>query len=140
MVRWSMLGLMIGTGACSSDGAGSAAPDAATFTQVTEDVLVKSCALSTCHKVAEADSSQGLELDPADNQQMYDALVNGVSTVNGQPFVLPGDGLGSYLVLKLNGDASIDGGSMPPPFGLADVEPEAYEAVVSWIDAGAEND
>lgn len=139
MVRWSWLCVLV-LGACGGADGDSAEPVPPTFTEVSADVMAKSCALSTCHAIGEADASQSLELDPADTQQMYDALVNGVSAANGSAFVVPGDAMGSYLVLKLNGDASIDGGSMPPPFGLADVEPDAYQMVVDWIDAGAAND
>jgi hypothetical protein len=103
---------------------------AATFSQVRDDVLVPTCALSTCHA---AGSANGMELVAGSE---YEALVNVASiAAAGETLVVPGDSDGSYLVDKLEDADNIVGSPMPPPFGGLD--PAQIQMIRDWIDAGA---
>src|SRR5262245_41162433 len=99
-----------GTGDTSTTSA-----QAATFSEVRDQVLVPNCAISSCHA---AGDQNGMTLPPGGE---YDALVNVESqTAPGNTFVVPGDSTNSYIVRKLQGDAGITGTPMPPPFGNLD--------------------
>ena len=51
--------------------------------------------------------------------------------------VAPGNSEGSYVVHKIQGRATILGERMPPP-PRPMLTPEQIEAIVQWIDAGAQ--
>lgn len=104
----------------------------ASFTEVRDEILLNSCAFSSCHG---DQGSAGLTLT---TEGSYDALVNVPSTKSdGEVLVIPGDADGSYLVKKMEGAEGIVGDIMPPGAGLPE---EKIQAVRSWIDNGAPND
>lgn len=101
------------------------------FTSIRDEVLLPSCAFSSCHGGTNAG---GLVLDEAG---AYDALVGVESTAADATLVVPGDAAASYLMQKLDGDAGIEGDPMPPS-GLLDAR--TVERIRVWIDDGAAND
>lgn len=115
-------------------------PPPATFTEVRDELLVTSCALSSCHGGGTGD----LTMSADDPGAIYGALVD-VPSVH-DPAILrvkPGDPDNSFLIQKLEGthaNANEDNEAMPPPLGLADRDPEMIERVRSWIENGAPND
>lgn len=130
-------GLMVGAG-CGGGGetptptATPTAADLATFTRVQEEVLLLSCAFSSCH----GSGTGGLQLDASSS---YTNLVDVPSVqVPAVKRVVPGDPDGSYLMWKLEGTAGIVEDPMPPPSGNLDAERIAL--VRSWIAAGALDD
>lgn len=113
--------------------AGGCAPETVTFTEVKAEVLMTSCAASSCH--GSANGTGGLALTDAG---AYAAVVDVES--QGEPgkiLVVPGDAEASYLVHKLEGTHEV-GDAMPPPAGGHD--PEAIRRLKVWIDAGALDD
>jgi hypothetical protein len=126
---WLLLG---STGCVGDDGGKDTGTDggAATFSQVRDEVLVPSCALSSCHA---AGSPNGMELVAGSE---YQALVNAPSiAATGETLVVPGDADGSYVIDKLEDADNIVGSPMPPPFGGLD--PAQIQMIRDWIDAGA---
>jgi hypothetical protein len=108
---------------------------ALTFTEIRDDVLLGTCAISGCHGTG----SGGLTLDPAAPEAVYDALVNATGDA-GFTLVVPGDPDGSYLVQKLEGAAGISGGPMPVPTPLSETDPDVVAGIRAWIASGAPND
>lgn len=105
-------------------------PEASTLAQLQEDIFSPIC--SQCHIGAGA--PQGLRLDSEQNS--FDSLVEQPS--GQQPDVLrvaPGEPDQSYLVRKLAGDSSIDGGQMP--LGMTPLSAEQQAQVRDWIENGA---
>ena len=126
--------LLLACGAPQTD-SGSIDPDPgepATFTEVRDQILLNSCAFSSCHGDQEAG---GLALT---SEGSYSALVQVPSqAIPGETLVIPGDASGSYLVKKMEGAADIAGDEMPPGSILSE---DKLEAVRSWIDNGAQDD
>jgi hypothetical protein len=116
--------------ACADKAGDSAEPaEPATFTEVRDDILLLSCAFSTCHG---AQGAGGLTLD---EEGSFEALVNTPSEdLPGEIMVIPGDSEGSYLIKKLEGAEGIEGDEMPPGTTIGT---EKIERVKSWIDDGA---
>jgi hypothetical protein len=105
--------------------------DPATFTEVRDDILLLSCAFSSCH------GDQGAGGLTFDEEGSYDALVNSPSSaIPGETLVIPGDSAGSYLIKKLEGAEGIDGDEMPPGTSLGVPK---IDRVKSWIDDGAQD-
>lgn len=141
MQRWLVIPMMV---ACGGDKAADSEPAGPpTFTEIRDDVLFKSCALSTCHLPGE-DGAVGtilgehgmLVLDPSQPDAAYDALV-GFTGIYGHVLVVPGDPDASFLVAKITGaQGTNEGGAMPEPFGL-----DAITAgrVIEWVEIGAPN-
>lgn len=134
------LGAIIGAlAACG--GKGDTGTDEVTFTQVRDDVLLKSCGLSTCHK-PNADpalwaSESELVMDPDDPDAIYDAIVN-ATAATGKTLIVPNDVDGSFLITKSKAEQEpTEGDPMPPPFGLP---AEDIDLLVAWVNAGAPND
>lgn len=117
-----------------SDSGATAGP---TFTRVQDEILTPSCGLVTCHDSgATGTGTTGTSLVLV-GDAVYASLVDApVAELPGETLVVPGDSASSYIVAKVNGDAGIFGGPMPPPFGGLD--PQLVELLVDWIDAGAE--
>ncbi len=130
-MRWIPVAVgLIASSACKEE--------PATFTEVRDDILLNSCALSSCHGKGTGD----LTLDPDNPDTIYDAIVGVASTQNPDiQLVKPGDPDNSYLVMKLEASADItgEGDPMPPPFGMLERDPETVERVRSWIEDGAKN-
>jgi hypothetical protein len=104
-----------------------------TFSAVYDDVLVPSCAYSTCHLGA---GNAGLGWDDA--QGAYEALVSVPSTqVGTMDRVSPGAPDDSYLVWKLEEADGIVDDVMPPSVPLTS---DKLDLVRDWINAGALND
>lgn len=103
-----------------------------TFQQVEQTVLTLSCDFSGCH--AGSSASAGLDFSQPD---LYARLVNVPSAQKPElMLVKPGAASQSYLALKLLEAEGIVGEKMPPD---GEIEPEALQAVLDWIDAGAPN-
>jgi len=116
-----------------------------TFTEVQDDILSKSCALSSCHGggAGHLDLTEG---------HAYDSLVGvtpaGVNSTNpdypadvdvsDEILVIPNDSANSYLIKKLTGAPDINGSPMPD--GSTGFDPEKVAQIAEWIDDGAQDD
>ena len=101
-----------------------------TWENVRDTVLVPSCGFSTCHALPGAAGfgvdGETLAEELIDQPAFQDPTV---------PLVDPGNPDGSYLLMKLEGAAGIDGDPMPPPDGGMDAA--RVQLVRDWI-AGLE--
>jgi hypothetical protein len=104
---------------------------AATFTEVNARVLSIGCAFAACHAAVQPMGGLDLVTDP------YSALMNGVSPISQQRYLVPGDPEASYVFVKLAKDAPGFGARMPPNAPLSDAR---LALVRSWIAAGAKRD
>ncbi len=101
-----------------------------TLPQIQAVVFTPSCATSTCHAGGAPDAGLNLE-----DGQSYMNLVNITSTQDGNFLLVnPGDPDNSYLVQKVEGNASF-GNPMPPPAG--GLPAAQIQAIRDWIAAGA---
>ena len=99
-----------------------------TFAAVRDEILVPTCAFSSCH----GSGAGGLDIEAG---MSADALVDVASTaLPDETLVIPGDADGSYLIHKLEGAAGIDGDPMPPGGSL---DQDSIDRVRAWIDGGA---
>lgn len=122
--------MMMALLACA-DKAGDTAELDDSFAAVRDEVLLPSCAFSSCHGAG----AGGLTLDEAGS---YEALVEVESLgAPGEVLVIPGDADGSYLIKKMTAASGIVGDPMPPDALVDDLR---LEQVRSWIDRGAPND
>ncbi|MEC7949549.1 MAG: hypothetical protein VX265_18425 [Myxococcota bacterium] len=97
-----------------------------TWENVRDDVLVNSCGFGSCHAPPGAAQFGIDETTPAED------LVAVPSSQDETIFIVqPGDPDSSYLVMKLEGEAGIDGEPMPPPAGGLD--PAKVQLVRDWI-------
>ena len=64
----------------------------------------------------------------------YDNLMKGTS--NNGPVVIPNNGVGSFIVKKLKGNAS---GDRMPPEPANPWDDSKIEIIIKWIDQGAKN-
>lgn len=102
-----------------------------TFAAIQSEVLTPSCAGSNCHDATT--QSAGLDLSEG---QAYDALVDVPSSqIFLRPRVAPGKPDDSYLVQKIRGSSSINGGRMP--LGGAPLSADQISGIVEWIENGA---
>lgn len=120
--------LLVGLVACADKGGDTAPSLEPTFTNVQGEVLVASCAFSTCH----GSGTGGLTLEDG----MDPSSLVGVESVGspGAILVVAGDPDASYLVQKLEGASGIVGDAMPPGGAL---EADRLQLVRDWIEAGA---
>ena len=110
-----------------------APPDpSATFTRVQAEVFTPSCALSGCH--AGPSPQQGMDLSAG---RSYGQIVNVRAVESTRLRIAPGDTAGSYLLSKVNGDATITGVRMPPGGALTS---EKLTLLADWVRRGAPND
>lgn len=110
-------------------GNGSSGPITAEFQSIQDNVFTPIC--SKCHIGASA--PEGLQLDAAHS---YNLLV-GVPSAE-EPNLLrvkPGDPDHSYMVLKIEGAAGIEGAQMP--FGETPLPQATIDAIRQWITNGA---
>ena len=116
------------SGGSSSSGGASVTAD---FQSIQDNVFTPIC--SKCHIGASA--PEGLQLDAAHS---YNLLV-GVPSVEESNLlrVKPGDPDASYLVLKIEGAAGIEGGQMP--LGGTPLPQATIAAIRQWITDGAMN-
>lgn len=114
-----------------SSGGGSSGPITADLQSIEDNVFTPIC--SKCHVGAGA--PEGLHLDAAD---AYNDLV-GVPSVEEPKFlrVNPGNPDLSYMVLKIEGASSIEGGQMP--LGETPLPQATIDAIRQWIANGAPN-
>ncbi len=123
-----MLALLLALGCLDSNDVGE--PD--TFSTVYDEVLMPSCAFSSCHGGGAGD------LDLSTEDLAFDSLVDVESGVaEGWIRVLPGSADDSYLVAKMEGADGSSGDTMPPGSVL---DPEITHRVRDWIDEGAARD
>ena len=107
---------------------GEAAGTPATFVQVRDEVLVRSCGFGSCHGAGAA----GLQID---GDMTADALVDVSSTVlDDEILVVAGDSEVSYLIAKMEAAAGIEGDVMPPSGAISQAR---IDIVRGWIDSGA---
>lgn len=103
------------------------------FSEIQASVFTPTCAVSGCHTGSGA--PQGLQLDAANS---YTLLVGVASTEDAAVLrVSPGDPDSSYLIHKLEGNASV-GGQMPlngTPLSQANID-----SIRQWITDGAIDD
>jgi hypothetical protein len=112
------------TGAVGTD------PDAPKLSALQTTLFSRSCAIGTCHTAASR--AGDLSLEEGDT---WWELVNVRSSEIEQAYrVVPGAAVNSYLVLKLEAAAGIEG--VPMPFGSR-LYPTEITPVKTWIDAGA---
>jgi hypothetical protein len=131
-----VLGLGIALAACGtrkSPTEPDGAPEpTATFTRVQAEVFTPSCALSGCH--AGANPQQGMDLSQG---RSYTHIVNVRAVESTRLRIAPGDTAGSYLLSKVNGDATITGVRMPPGGAL---NSQQLTLLADWVRRGAPND
>lgn len=108
------------------------ADNPATFTEVNDELLKKSCAFSSCHG---SDTVAGyLELSEEGN---YDRLVDVQSFATGEILVIPNEADNSYLFKKVIGADDIEGDLMAPNgAGISELQEQMLR---SWIEAGAQD-
>lgn len=89
-----------------------------------------------CHSKERAEAELILVGD-----DVYDSIVNKIAPGDpmGRPYIKPGDPDGSYLVLKLRDDPTIDGKAMPldPIDGVRRLSNTEIGAIETWITDGA---
>jgi hypothetical protein len=90
----------------------------------------RGCADSSCHGSLQ---EEGLDLRPGNS---YAHLVNIPSTQTGIIRVIPGNADGSYLVMKVEGRASV---GVRMPFGGAPLDNIDLTNLKNWINQGAQN-
>jgi hypothetical protein len=124
------MGQAIGSSSSSSSSGGSSSVTA-DFQSIQDNVFTPIC--SKCHIGASA--PEGLQLDAGHS---YNLLV-GVPSVEESNLlrVKPGDPDDSYMVLKIEGAAGIDGGQMP--LGETPLPQATIDAIRLWITNGAMN-
>ncbi len=104
----------------------------ATFTEVESELLMKSCAFSSCH--GDGGAAGGFILEQGEN---YDRLVDVQSVATGETLVIPNDADGSYLLKKVIGAEGITGDLMAPDGAGISILQE--QMLRSWIEAGAQD-
>ncbi len=102
------------------------------FSEIQANVFTPTCATSTCH--AGGAPAAGLNLDSANSYTMLVGIQS--SQDAGLMRVLAGDPDNSYLVHKLEGNAS--GGGIMPPAGALDQA--TIDTIRQWITDGAIDD
>ena len=144
VVTLAILSLFVASCGGGSGGGGSASPlppppppppppFGANFSEIQANVFTPTCAVSGCH--AGAGAPQGLRLDAATS---YALLVSVFSTENGTVMrVNPGNPNDSYLIQKLEGNASV-GGQMP--LGRTPLTQVTIDVIRQWITDGAIDD
>jgi hypothetical protein len=68
----------------------------------------------------------------------YSQIVSVPSGESTRLRIAPGDAAGSYMISKIQGDATITGGRMP--FGGPYLPPDKEKLLVDWVRRGAPND
>jgi hypothetical protein len=125
-----------GTGIGNGNGNGGGGPgrvikeDPSFASDIQEIFNRKGCAAASCHgSLQEA----GLDLRPGNS---YAHLVNVPSTQTGIIRVIPGNGDGSYLVMKVEGRASV---GVQMPLGGAPLDNIDLTNLRNWINQGAKD-
>lgn len=100
----------------------------ATFTNIQNDILSKSCAFSGCH-------SSG-SVNPNLSGNSYSNIVNKKSST-GMDYVKPNDPGNSYLLQKIIGSNGIQGSRMP--LNSSPLSQDKIDIITEWINDGAKN-
>ena len=98
------------------------------FGEIQNKIFAKSCALDGCHTTG--------GVSPVLEGNTYQNIVD-VPSSAGMDYIQPNQPNESYLLLKILGDAGIEGARMPlnrSPLSEAEIE-----AIIEWIKLGAEN-
>ncbi len=138
MNLWRIASMAILLAACGGtdnlpDDTGPTGVEALTFTEIRDDILMPSCAFSSCHGMG----AGGLTLAEDDPGAAYAALVNAMGD-SGLTLVAPGDADGSYLIDKLEDSPNmVSGSAMPPGSSLLGTDPDAVAGIRAWINEGA---
>lgn len=136
--RLLVAALAIAASGCGGDGTfdmlAPSTPPPPRFREIQDAILSPRCAFAGCH--AAPAPAQGMDLSPG---VAHASIVSVPSTeLAGFDRVRPFDPAGSYLLLKLEGDAVIVGERMP--FGGPYLSDAEIATVRAWILAGAPND
>lgn len=108
--------------------------DAPTLSELQANVFTPIC--SGCHSGV-GDTLPGV-MNLTNANASFDSLVGVASIQQGSlQRVAPGDAENSYLVHKIEGAPTIDGGRMP--LGGTPLDAETIAQIRAWIDAGAQN-
>lgn len=102
----------------------------ASFTEVNDELLLKSCGFSSCHGTG----AGNLVLEAEGN---YERIVDVESAFTNEILVIPGDAENSYLFKKVTGADGIEGDLMAPSGAGISVLQE--QMLRSWIEAGAQD-
>lgn len=105
-------------------------PTEPTFTSINKTVFQASCAFTGCH--ASDTKKAGLNLS---SSAAYTNLVNVLSSENPTlKRVDPGNSTNSYILKKLKGE-----GTTRMPLNRQPLSQEKIDAIIKWIDDGAQN-
>ena len=96
------------------------------FEEAHTEVLVQSCAFSSCH----GSGAGGFQIDEGQTEADYLDLMSTVLV--DRQMVIPGSAATSYLIEKMEGSTGVDGEAMPPPDG--GLSGYNIGRVRSWID------
>lgn len=100
----------------------------ATFTNIQNDILNKSCAFSGCHVSG--------SVNPNLSGNSYSNIVNKQSST-GMNYIKPNDPTNSYLLKKLIGSSGINGSRMP--LNSSPLSQDKIDIITEWINDGAKN-
>lgn len=102
--------------------------ESATFTNIQEEILNKSCAFSGCHASG--------SVNPNLSGNSYVNIVNKKSST-GMDYIKPNDPNNSYLLQKIIGANGINGSRMP--LNSSPLSQDKIDILTEWINEGAKN-
>lgn len=100
---------------------------AAKFSEIQTEIFDQSCAFSGCHSGS---------VNPDLSGNSYTNIVNKQSST-GMSYIKPNDPDNSYLLQKILGSSGISGSRMPA--GSSPLSHEQIDALIEWINDGAQN-
>jgi len=107
-----------------------------TFEQIQRQIFTPTCALPTCHNVAQAEHQLSLAEGEAYANLVGVPAANPTANAAGLERVTPGDPANSFLVRKLRG-ILVDGEGVRMPRDLKPLHHLHLELIEEWIAAGA---
>jgi len=99
-----------------------------TFSDIQANIFDKSCAFSGCH------GSNSINPDLSGNSH---ANIVNKSSSTGINYITPNDPVNSYLLQKLMSNGNYQGSQMPR--GSSPLSEEQIDAIIMWINDGAQN-
>jgi hypothetical protein len=107
-----------------------------TFEQIQRHIFTATCAVPTCHNVAQGLHDLSLSAGEAYGNLVGVPANNPAANAAGKLRVDPGNPAGSFIVQKLRGELATDEGERMP-FGLRRLKELNIELIEQWIAAGA---
>jgi hypothetical protein len=107
-----------------------------TFEQIQRQIFTPTCAIPTCHNVAQAEHQMSLSPGEAYASLVGVAPANVVANGAGMKRVDPGNPGNSFILKKLAGDL-VDGEGVQMPKDLKRLHHLHFELIEEWIAAGA---